>query len=85
MAIVGLFLSGAGSESAIRISMAVFGEIVDYYVRQQYSVALEIAFGLSGVSVGILYYIIDDWKMINIFFIAIPAVIEYLLFIFYFE
>lgn len=40
MAVVGLFLSGAGSESAIRISMAVFGEIVDYYIRQQYSVAL---------------------------------------------
>lgn len=84
MAMVGLFLTGAGSESAIRISMAVFGEIVDYYVRQEYSVALEISFGLAGILVGIIYYLIDDWRMINIFFVALPCIVEYLLFIFYF-
>ena len=85
MALAGLFLSGMGSESAIRISMAVFGEIVDYYERQKYSVALEISFGFAGVLVGIIYYLIDDWKTINIFFVAIPAGIELFLFAYYFE
>ena len=85
MALAGLFLTGAGSESAIRISMAVFGEIVDFYERQKYSVALEISFGLAGILVGIIYYLFDDWKTINIFFLAIPAGIELILFIYYFE
>ena len=52
MAMVGLFIFGGGSEASIRISMSVFGEIVDYYLRQRYSVALEIAFGAGGVAVG---------------------------------
>lgn len=85
MALAGLFLTGAGSESAIRISMAVFGEIVDFYQRQKYSVALEISFGFAGVLVGVVYYLIDDWKTINIFFLAIPAGLELILFMYYFE
>ena len=75
MAVAGLFLAGAGCESAIRITMAVFGEVVDYYVRQQYSVALEIAFGLGGVMVGVLYWVFPNWRLINIIFILIPCVV----------
>lgn len=64
--------------------MAVLGEITDYYVRQQYSLALEIAFGLGGVFVGIIYWVFPHWRLINIIFILVPCLAEELLFIFYF-
>lgn len=85
MAVIGLFLAGAGCESAIRISMAVLGEIMDFYVRQQYSVALEIAFALGGIFVGIIYWVFPYWRLINIIFILIPCLVEQGLFLFYFE
>ena len=47
--------------------------------------ALEISFGMAGVLVGIIYYLIDDWRTINIFFVAIPAGLELFLFAYYFE
>ena len=84
-ACVGLFFAGAGCESCIRISMAIFGEIVDYYKRQTYSVALEIAFGFSGVFIGVVYWILRKWGIISILFCGIPCVIELLLLIFYLE
>ena len=65
--------------------MAVLGEVVNYYVRQQYSVALEIAFAAGGIMVGIFYWIIPNWLLINIIFLLIPSIIELLLIIFYFE
>ena len=84
MAVVGLFLAGAGCESANRISMAVLGEIVDYNVRQQYSVALEIAFALGGILIGVAYWVVPDWRIINIVLILVPCIVEESLFIFYF-
>lgn len=63
--------------------MAFFGEVVDYYRRQSYSVALEIAFGLSGVMIGCAYWIIKDWRVITIVFCGIPCGIVLLFVIFY--
>ena len=65
--------------------MAIFSEIVDYYKRQSYSVALEIAFGLSGVSVGVVYWIFKEWRISNLIFCAVPCIVTLLLIIFYLE
>ena len=40
VAAIGLFIAGAGCECCIRVSMAIFAEVVDYYLRQRYSIAL---------------------------------------------
>jgi MFS family permease len=85
MALVGLLFSGAGSEAAIRVSMVSFAEVVDFYKRQKYSVALEISCGIAGVLIGGLYYVIHNWRTINIFIIFLLSVIEYVFFIFYFQ
>lgn len=75
MSIIGLFLAGAGSESAIRITMAILGDVTDYNLRQKYSVALEIAFGSGGVLIALIYYLVGNWRIVNLFFVFIPAVI----------
>lgn len=85
MAVLGLFLAGAGCESSMRITMTVLGEVADYYLRQQYSVALQIAFAIGGILVGIAYWVLPSWRLINITFILIPCIIIDVLFIFYFE
>jgi len=65
--------------------MAVFGEVVDYYIRQKYSVALEIFFGLSGVCVGLVYLAFGQWRIITGCFILLPAVVQLFMLIFYLE
>lgn len=85
MAVIGLFLAGSGSESAIRVTMAVLTEVAEFNIRQKYSVALEIAFGAGSVLVPIAYYLIENWRIINLLLILVPAGILMLLYIFYFE
>lgn len=65
--------------------MAYLSEAVDYYVRQNYSIALEMAFGFAGVLVGIFYWIIRDWRYVTIFFCGVLGIIVLFLFIFYVE
>ena len=85
MACVGLFFAGAGCESTIRISMAIFAEIVEYNKRQAYSIALEIGFGVSGILVGLLYWALKDWRIIIIIFCCVPCFILLLVMIFFLE
>jgi len=85
MAAVGLFLAGSGCETSIRINMTIFGEVFDFYKRQTYSVAVEISFGLAGVMVALMYFFIEEWRLINIVFVAIPSFLILLTFIFYLE
>jgi MFS family permease len=85
MAVIGLFFAGAGCETAIIINMSVLGEIVDYYQRQFYSVALEVSFGIGGCFIAIMYYIIGEWRFFNIIFVALPSAVIMAFFIFYFE
>lgn len=63
--------------------MAVFSEIVENVLRQKYSIALEIAFGLGEITVGLVYFLIEDWRWITIGCCLFPAIITFLLLIFY--
>ena len=85
MACVGLFFAGAGCESAIRISVAIFAEIVEYNRRQTYSIALGIGFGVSAILVGLLYWIFRDWRTIIIVFCCVPCFILLIILVFYLE
>lgn len=53
---LGLFLAGAGLESNLRVNLAIINEVVDYQVRQVYSVILQTAYGMAGIIIGIAYY-----------------------------
>lgn len=64
---VGLVLILVGSESSIRICLIILSEIASNSIRQKYSIGLMISFGVAGIGVGVIYYLIDDWVAVNIF------------------
>lgn len=55
---LGFFLAGAGLESNLRVNLAIINEVVDYQVRQVYSVILQTAYGVAGIAIGITYFYI---------------------------
>jgi MFS family permease len=75
VASLGLFLAGAGCESNLRVNLTIINEIVDYHLRQVYSVILQSAFGVAGISIAVAYNLLYDWRIVTIFFCAIPAFI----------
>lgn len=54
---IGLFLTGAGCESNLRVNLAIINEIVDYHLRQIYSIILQSAFGVAGILIAGSYYL----------------------------
>ncbi len=85
MASVGLFLAGAGCESAIRIMFAALGEVVDYFRRQSFGVGLQCSFGMAGIFIGVVYYGINNWRVIMFVFCCLPSIICLLLIWRFFE
>jgi MFS family permease len=75
VACVGLFLAGAGCESNIRVTLAVLSETVDYHLRQTYSLILQTAYGLAGICVSLGYYFLQNWRVVNLVFCALPALL----------
>ena len=75
MVIIGSFLSGAGTEASMRISLSIINEVTEYYLRQKYSIGVSIGYGFAGVFVGVIYFLLKDWRVIMISFIAVPGVL----------
>jgi vacuolar-type H+-ATPase subunit I/STV1 len=65
--------------------MTIFAETFDFYKRQTYSAILELAFGFAGMLIALLYFLIKDWRIINIVMVCIPSLIILLFFILYLE
>lgn len=65
--------------------MSILSEVVDYHLRQKYSVALQSSFGITGVLIGVLFYIVRQWRVIIIFFCMIPSILVLALLITYLE
>ena len=85
VASIGLFLAGAGCESSIRIGIAYINETIDPYVRQKYSIAMQSSFGITGILIGVLFYLVKEWRVIIIFFCFIPSLLVLVLMATYFE
>jgi hypothetical protein len=74
-AALGLFLAGAGCESNLRVNLAVINEIVDYHLRQAYSIILQSAFGAAGLATAAAYYFLRDWWTSTLLCCLLPAVV----------
>lgn len=61
--------------------MSLLGEVVEYNLRQKFSVGLQSAFGISGVCIGVLFYFLKNWRIIITFFCFLPSLIVLLLFV----
>jgi MFS family permease len=85
MASIGLFLAGFGCESGIRTTMTILGEVVENTLRQKYSTALSISFGIGEILIGLIYFLLKDWRKITVLFCLLPAIFQLLLLIFYLE
>ena len=85
IATLGLFLAGAGCESSIRIGIAYINETIDPYVRQKYSIAMQSSFGITGILIGVLFYVVKQWRVIIIFFSFIPSLLVLVFMWTYFE
>ena len=81
-ACVGLLLAGAGCESNMRINLSILNEMVDYHLRQKYSLILQCAFGVGGMSVALSYYLLRDWRLVTTYFCTIPAFICFIVVLF---
>jgi MFS family permease len=80
---VGILMAGAGCESNMRISIAILSEIVDYNLRQKYSLILQCAFGVGGVLVSVGYYWLRNWREVTTCFCTLPAFVLLLVIVFY--
>ena len=85
LACLGLFLAGAGSETSLRISLAIINEVVDFTLRQKYSLLLQGSFGFSGVVVAAAYYFLSDWRTILLVCCLLPSLTVMLLMTLYLE
>jgi hypothetical protein len=82
---IGLFLAGAGCESNLRVNLAIISEIVDYHLRQAYSIILQSAFGVAGLAIAASYYCLHDWQIVTLICCVLPAIVVMLGIIFRLE
>ena len=82
---IGLFLMGAGCESNMRINISIMSEMVDFHLRQKYSLILQCSFGLAGVFISVAYYLLRDWRNVTHLFCTLPSILCFLIIIFYLE
>ena len=75
MVAVGLFLIGAGADAAINMCFNFLGEVVEYEVRQKYSIILQVAFPLGACILTLAFIWIKDWQLAALLLIVIPSVI----------
>ena len=65
--------------------MAILSEVVDFHLRQKYSVALQSSFGISGILIGVLFYLFKGWRTIVTMCAFLPSIFVLFLFIFFLE
>lgn len=58
---------------------------MDFHLRQKYSTALQSSFGVAGILIGVLFYLIEQWRVIVIFFCFIPSLLVLVFTMTYFE
>jgi len=85
MASVGMFFSGAGGDAAINICFFFFSEIVGDKKRQQYSVLVQVLFTLGAMVSTLLFYLIDNWRVVWTIGATGPALIGLILLLIYVE
>lgn len=59
--------------------------MVDYHLRQRYSLILQCSFGVGGVMIACGYYYFRDWRTVNTVFCTIPAILLLVLMVLYLE
>ena len=80
LASIGLFFAGAGCESSLRISMSYLTEMLDFDLRQKYSVGLQSTFGIVGMLIGLTFWFFQQWRIIIIIFCLMPSILVLYLF-----
>jgi len=65
--------------------MTVFAEVMENIKRQKYSTILQVSFGLGEIAIGLLYFILGNWRLVTIAFCLIPGIVQLLFLIFYLE
>jgi MFS family permease len=84
-ACLGLLLAGAGCESNMRINLSILNEIVDYQLRQTYSLVLQCSFGVGGIFVALGYWYFRDWRMVTHVFCTVPSLLFLAIILVYLE
>lgn len=85
MAGFGLFLCAMGCDSAINITIFIFGEVLENKKRQSYSVVIMAFFPMGAVIVTGLFYIFEDWWVVLAIGLAAPMLLVEIWMIFYLE
>ena len=65
--------------------MAILSEVVEYDLRQKYSVALQSSFGISGILIGVAFYLLQEWRMIIGLCCFLPSIFILFLFVAFLE
>lgn len=82
MAGIGLFIGLSGLQNAFNIEFNFIAEQVSESCREEYSVVVQLFFGL-GVLLNVLWaYLVGDWKIMLLAFYLIPAIITIICIIF---
>lgn len=83
MASIALILCGMGSDSTLAILGSVSAESLDDNFRQKVGSIVQAAWTLGALVVTLFYYLYEDWKITTMYGLAIPALINTLLIIFF--
>ena len=75
MAIAGLFIAISGVQWAFSLSFIFISETVAESHREQFLVIVQFFYGLGTLGNTALYFWLQDWKPIIIFFYMIPTVL----------
>jgi hypothetical protein len=59
--------------------------MVDFHLRQKYSLILQCAFGLAGIFVSVGYYLLRDWRNVTHLFCTLPSILCLLIILLYLE
>jgi len=69
----------------MRINISIMSEVMDFHLRQKYSLILQCAFGLAGIFVSVGYYLLRDWRNVTHLFCTLPSILCLAVIIFYLE
>lgn len=59
--------------------------MVDFHLRQKYSLILQCSFGVAGIMVSVGYYYLRNWRIVNTVFCTIPSLVFLLIMVVFLE
>ena len=85
LAVVGMWFMTFGTTFPLNLSYIFMTEMVDEDKRQKYKIIMVTTFNLSALFVVGLFYVLPDFKLVLIYFIAIPYAVITAIFFFFIE